>query len=120
MKPIEFLQKLFEARDVIHYAHWNTTSYAQHKAMGKFYESWVDLADTFVETYMGTYGRILGEIEIEFDNEIDCTQYLIQLRAVVREANETIIVPAIDKDLDNIMADMTALINHTLYLLTLK
>lgn len=120
MKPIDFLQKLFEARDVIHYAHLNTTSYAQHKALGKFYDGWLDLADTFIETYSGVYGRILGEVHIQFDNNIDCGQYLIQLRAVVREANETVIVPAIDKDLENILADMTGLINHTLYLLTLK
>jgi hypothetical protein len=120
MKPIDFLQKAFEARDVIHFAHWNTTSYSQHKALGKFYDGWIDLVDTFIETYTGVYGRVLGEINIDFNNDIDCTKYLVELRGVVREANTTIIVPSIDKDLENILADMTGLINHTLYLLTLK
>ena len=37
--------------------HWQTVSYAQHKAFGKIYESLDPLVDSFVETYMGKFGR---------------------------------------------------------------
>ncbi len=37
--------------------HWQTESYAQHKAFGKIYESLDGLVDSFVETYMGKFGR---------------------------------------------------------------
>ena len=37
--------------------HWQTDSYAQHKAFGKIYESLDGLVDSFVEKFMGTYGR---------------------------------------------------------------
>ena len=38
--------------------HWQTESYAQHKAFGKAYEEFDDLIDTFVETYIGKYGKV--------------------------------------------------------------
>lgn len=37
--------------------HWQTNSYAQHQAFGKAYEALDDLVDTFIETFMGKYGR---------------------------------------------------------------
>ncbi len=37
--------------------HWQTDSYAQHKAFGKIYGALDDLIDSFVETYMGKFGR---------------------------------------------------------------
>lgn len=37
--------------------HWQTDSYAKHKAFGSAYEELDDLVDTFVETYMGVFGR---------------------------------------------------------------
>lgn len=37
--------------------HWQTESYAQHQAFGRIYESLDDLVDSFVETYMGKFGR---------------------------------------------------------------
>lgn len=38
--------------------HWQTTSFARHKALDKFYSAFEDLADDFIETYFGTYSRI--------------------------------------------------------------
>lgn len=120
MKPIEALSKFFEARDVIHYVHFNTTSFAQHKALGEFYEGWLDKVDDFVETYQGRYGRITGSITLTFDEATDCVKYLTELRLWLRELRNTVIVPDFDTDLDNIIADMLGLVNHTLYMLTLN
>jgi hypothetical protein len=58
MKCADFVGMLFLARDVTHSAHLNTRSFAKHKALGKFYEGIIDLADKFAEAYQGKYGLI--------------------------------------------------------------
>ena len=37
--------------------HWQTKSYARHKAYGKTYDELGDLIDEFMEVQMGKYGR---------------------------------------------------------------
>jgi hypothetical protein len=120
MKPIEVINKMLEARDCLHLVHWNTKSYAEHKALGKFYDSWLDLTDTFVETYSGRYGRVDGKIEISVNSNYDSVLYLNEIRTFLQLEAPTIIAPTLDADLSNILADMLGLVNHTLYLLTLK
>jgi DNA-binding ferritin-like protein len=68
MKCAEFVGMLFLARDVTHSVHLNTRSYAKHKALQKFYESIVDLADTFAEAYQGRYG-LIGGISLQSHNK---------------------------------------------------
>jgi hypothetical protein len=58
VKPAEFIGMLFVARDVTHSVHLNTRSYAKHKALQKFYENIIDLADGFAEAYQGRHGLI--------------------------------------------------------------
>jgi hypothetical protein len=119
MQPIEFLTFLFSVRDCIHLQHLNTKSFAEHKALNEFYDEWLELADTFIETYQGKYGRIEGDVKIETKIGIDSTEYLKGCYDTI-ESNYKSIVKASDSDLLNIIADMKGLINHTLYLLTLK
>ena len=54
----KFIGMLFLARDVTHSVHLNTRSYAKHKALQKFYENIIDLADGFAEAYQGRKGLI--------------------------------------------------------------
>lgn len=63
MKCTDFMGLLFLARDVAHSVHLNTRSYAKHKALRKFYEGVVDVADDFAETYQGRYG-LIGPISL--------------------------------------------------------
>lgn len=120
MTPLRVKQKLFEARDVIHDLHLDTTSYAEHIALNGFYNGWVDLLDSFLETYYGKYGRIKGTISIDSSTDLKSEDYLKQLMLFVCEDFYMIIDGTVDSDLENIIADMKQLINHTLYLLTLK
>lgn len=120
MTPLKVKQKLFEARDVIHVLHLDTASYAEHKALDNFYNEWLSLADTFIETYQGKYGRIKGTITIDASTDLKSDEYLKQLMMYVCEDFTLIITPDIDSDLENVIADMKQLINQTLYLLTLK
>jgi len=54
----DLIGHLFLARDVTHSVHLNTRSYAKHKALGKFYDSVIDLADNLAEAYQGRHGLI--------------------------------------------------------------
>ena len=120
MNTLEIKQQLFETRDVIHDCHLNTRSFAEHSALNTFYEEWTDLIDLFLETYYGKYGRIIGEMSIKSSTETNVVDYLLQVSTFLNGDISSIFSPGIDSDLDNIVADMKGLINHTLYKLTLK
>lgn len=104
--------------------HWQTFSYAEHKALGKAYETLDELFDTFVETYYGKYGKTQETIEYTihlesygFDRDVKKTiankkrDLISYLRAELSEA---------DQDLKNIVDDIEGQINRLQYLLDLK
>lgn len=103
--------------------HWQTKSYAAHKALGKAYEALDGLVDTFVETALGRAEANLcnGHMDITlFDSkELDfCTAvetYKCFLVDVTSKVN-----PATDSDLLNIRDEMLGVLNHTCYLLKLQ
>lgn len=103
--------------------HWQTESYAQHKALGKAYEALDDLIDSFVETFMGKYGRLKsteGNYTITLTNlegndivkTID--GFIAYLETYETELDEK------DTDLFNIRDEMRGESNTLKYLLTLK
>ena len=63
MKAADFIGLFVLARDVTHSVHLNTRSYAKHKALQKFYENIIDLADSFAEAYQGRHG-LVGPISL--------------------------------------------------------
>ena len=104
----------------IHVFHWLTTSYSQHKTLGDLYDGIHDLADTFMETYMGKYGRNAGASSasvISYNgssvNET-ISEFETFLTGLTNELDPT------DTDLLNIRDEMLALIHSTQYLLTLS
>ena len=63
MKAADFVGILFLARDVTHSVHLNTRSYAKHKALNKFYDEIIEVADDFAEAYQGRHG-LIGPISL--------------------------------------------------------
>jgi DNA-binding ferritin-like protein len=57
--------KLTYFHEQLHLLHWQTTSYAQHKALGKLYEYVQDFKDGVVEKLMGYTGKRPGVFKIE-------------------------------------------------------
>jgi len=49
---------VFSTRNAAHQAHWATKSFAQHMALGEFYDAVLDDIDKLVEAYQGQYGLI--------------------------------------------------------------
>lgn len=54
----EFIATLFLTRELAHRYHLSTKSYAQHKALGNFYEDLLDLTDDLAEMVQGAHGLI--------------------------------------------------------------
>ena len=48
----------FLSRDIAHKEHLKTKSYAQHVALGSFYDGIIDIVDSLAEMYQGRYGII--------------------------------------------------------------
>jgi len=57
--------KLTYFHEQLHLLHWQTTSYAQHKALGKLYEYVQDFKDGAVEKLMGYTGKRPGVFKID-------------------------------------------------------
>ena len=99
----QLITLFIECREALQIRHWNTTSYAEHKAVGGFYDSLSDLLDTFVETYSGKYGRpLVGGMVNILDRDANSIadavcQYACEGEKLVSEE---------DTDLLNILADI--------------
>ena len=55
-----FIQNLLHCVTNAHLLHLQSTSYAQHMALGAFYEGLEDLTDSLAETIQGKYGLLTG------------------------------------------------------------
>ena len=59
----EIIGLLFHARNVAHKEHLKTKSFAQHMALGTFYDEVIELADKLAEAYQGDEG-IMADIPL--------------------------------------------------------
>lgn len=60
----ELVSRVFALRDAAHRAHWaakGAGSFAQHMALGDFYDALPDAIDEIVEVYQGGFG-LIGEV----------------------------------------------------------
>lgn len=111
MTPSKFIGILFQSRDIMHLQHLKTTSFAEHKALNAYYDSIVELTDSFVESYFGYYGR--QELAVPQSTAEDAITHLKGLAKTIESEYGN--YPSC---LQNILDEMSALIYKTLYLLT--
>jgi len=114
MKAADFVGMLFLARDVTHSVHLNTRSYAKHKALQKFYDGVIDLADTFAEAYQGKYG-LIGPISLHSAKK---TTHVVEFLEDQLEEIHSVRYKVVDKDctaIHNIIDEIEALYMSTLY-----
>lgn len=117
MKPEVYLGQFFQSRDIIHLAHLQTTSYAEHKALNEYYDGILDLTDELIESYFGYLGKRVN-IKIPASDYMNAQTHLIQFRDYVRKHRN--VVGADRTELQNIIDEVISLVNKTLYLLTLS
>ena len=113
MTPGKLIGTLFQSRDAMHIAHLQTTSFAEHKALNAYYDGILDLTDKFTEAYFGRNKRV--EIVIPESKVLDSTTHLKELRSIVDTERSNY-----PSELQNILDEALALLDKTLYLLTLN
>ena len=119
---MKIISPLIRIQEQLRIFHWQSNTYAQHKAFGKAYEDLGDLVDNFVEVYMGKNGKVKAKLtyNIELDNLSDSyldyiNSYIVFLDSLSGELN-----PEKDSDLLNIRDEMKGVLNKLKYLLSLS
>jgi len=105
------MMELMHARTNAHLLHLKTRSYSAHMALGSFYDEIVDLIDSLAEAYQGRYG-IINYPDVPFKQEADAIMMLKTLRRYIDD-NRIGMVP--DSELQNILDEIVALMDSTLY-----
>lgn len=109
----ELISRVFKTRNQAHLSHWKTKSFAEHKALGSFYDDLIDKLDSLVETCQGSRS-IIGHVDLSCKDEsvdiIKClsddANFISKNRAKIAHG-----VPAIE----NILDEMVALYLKTIY-----
>lgn len=112
---------LFHARQQAHFWHLDTKTFSEHVALEKFYTEILELTDKLLEVFMGKGKRIdFGGVRMTFHayNREKMVEYLKKLVRYITRRKKSL--KENDGDLNNIFEEILALINKTLYLLTLK
>lgn len=109
----ELVSKVFLTRNLVHLAHWKTKSYAQHKALGNFYEALPGAIDGIVEAYQGAF-NLIGLVPIRpTPTQFDPVPYLTDEAAWI-VANEDAITQE-NCAIENLLAALLEEYYSTLY-----
>ena len=108
----EFLSSLLHSVTITHTYHLKTRSYAQHMALGSFYDEMQELVDGLIEAYQGKYGIVQDYILDAGDIPPTPLEYLIALSEYVK--NGRVDFPQ-DSELQNMIDEIASLIDSTLY-----
>ena len=119
----EIIQALMTFRQQTQIYHWQTNSYARHKASDELLEKITEFTDKFMEIYFGKYGKVVISapipITINNMNDDEAAGYLDVMMTYFEER----LVPyldAKDTDLVNLRDEILAAVKQTKYLYTLK
>lgn len=114
MKACDFVGILFLARDVTHSVHLNTRSYSKHKALQKFYENIIELADTFAEVYQGRHG-LMGPISLQSAKKTTNVLEFLENQLEEIEADRYKVCEESDTAIQNLIDEVVALYLSTIY-----
>jgi len=110
----DFIGSLFLARDVAHSVHLSTRNYSKHRALQKFYEEIVPLADSFAEAYQGRHGLIGPVTLMSQENPGNITTFLQSSLESIEKARYEVCEKT-DTAIQNIIDEIVGLYLATLY-----
>jgi hypothetical protein len=112
------LCEMLEASAQAKVFHWQTSSFAEHEALGEFYEGFNDLMDKFIESYQGCYGRIMMGCDMEVKPyTLDApVTFLESFKSYISGEARMLVISnsALTND------EINALVDQTIYRLTFK
>lgn len=119
---MNFVTILLQLQNQLRIYHWQTESYSAHKALGNAYESLDDLIDTFIEEFMGKYGKIRSEKGFEFSlKNIDESDINDAINTAIEFLSKDLqgILKEEDTNLLNVRDEILGELQKLKYLLTL-
>lgn len=113
----------FTMREQIKLYHWQTISYARHKATDEVLKSLDENIDKYVEVYMGKYGRPKmtaknSATKVSNLSEKNIVKFIQQCIMIFKTTLVKKLKP-VDTDLFNIRDEMMGELHQLLYLFTL-
>ncbi len=111
---VELVMDLLHSAIITHIMHWQTTSYAEHIALGEFYSAMPDLVDDVVEAYQGKTKIILANFPIEMD-KYEGMAPLTYLEYLSAERTECRALFGTDSEIQNLVDAIADLIDSTMY-----
>lgn len=117
-----YITNLLQLHNQIRILHWQTKSYAEHKALGNLYEDLDGLIDNFVEVRSGQYGvsHAKNTFNLSLKNYDQCEpkqcmdMIINSLKEIYSSVSEN------DTELKNILDEMISAVRKTRYLLELN
>lgn len=110
----ELVARCFAVRTSAHLAHLCTTSYAQHMALGDFYDAIAASADEFFECWMGIFGKVeISAFPAQRLPASDPVTQLSDLRKWLVENREECCEAYTDKDVSNEPAEDADQVGNT-------
>jgi len=115
----------FEMQLMVKLNHWNTKSYATHKATDEFYGKLSDNIDKFIEVLLGKLGDRIDlknhkTINLYCVNDEQFKKKLHEFKIFLHELTDKDMGLLMGEDLLNIRDEILADLDQLLYLLTLK
>ena len=110
----ELMSKLLHSDKQAQVFHRQTGSFAEHEALGGYYDSISDLIDDLIETYQGKHGILKGYTTydlVDYSSNSQVVKYFTELEKDVEEMYPTLKDTYIQNQLD----EVKQLINKTLY-----
>ena len=110
----KLISYLLHSKNQTHIFHLQTTSYAEHMALGTFYDEITDLIDGLVESYQGKYDIIKEYDSYKLESYTGKPQLETFFKALSKKVEE--VHPKVkDTYLQNQLDTIDELINSTLY-----
>ena len=106
-----FVSVLFHSGTNAHFMHLQTKSYSEHKALGRYYETVIDLADRWAEAYQGCY-QVIETYPSDFHIAKVPLTYIEKIKDFVDGIRK--VLPD-DSHLMNIIDELCELIDTTIY-----
>ena len=106
-----FVSVLFHSGTNAHFMHLQTKSYSEHKALGRYYEAVIDLADLWAEAYQGCY-QVIDTYPSDFHIAKVPLIYIEKIKNFVDAIRK--LLPD-DNQLQNIIDEIVELLDSTCY-----
>ena len=117
MNEGELLITLLNAATIGHVLHLRSRSYAEHKALQKFYQGMPDLVDGVIEAWQGRHGELVEYPDqmVDLSEHDDALVYVMYLKMLLEEERGVL---GGASEIQNLVDGIAELIDSTLYKLT--